>query len=33
VQSALTLCDPAVFGDDLARQVHVEGTAQMVGRY
>src|SRR5229473_1707235 len=31
VQSALTLCDPAVFGDDLARQVHVEGTAQMVG--
>jgi heat-inducible transcriptional repressor len=30
VQSALTLCDPAVFGDDLARQVHVEGTAQMV---
>jgi heat-inducible transcriptional repressor len=31
VQSALTLCDPAVFGDDLAREVHVEGTAQMVG--
>ena len=31
VQSALTLCGPAVFGDDLARQVHVEGTAQMVG--
>jgi heat-inducible transcriptional repressor len=31
VQSALTLCDPVVFGDDLARQVHVEGTAQMVG--
>jgi heat-inducible transcriptional repressor len=30
VQSALALCDPAVFGDDLARQVHVEGTAQMV---
>jgi len=28
VQSALTLCDPAVFGDDLARQVHVEGTAK-----
>src|SRR5712672_1716731 len=24
VQSALTLCDPAVFGEDLARQVHVE---------
>jgi heat-inducible transcriptional repressor len=31
VQSALTLCGPAVFGDDLARQIHVEGTAQMVG--
>lgn len=31
VQSALTLCDPAVLGDDLARQVHVEGAAQMVG--
>src|ERR1700732_3813498 len=31
VPSALTLCAPAVFGDDLARQVHVEGTAQMVG--
>jgi heat-inducible transcriptional repressor len=31
VQSALTLCDPSVFGDDLARQVYVEGTAQMVG--
>src|SRR6202030_2670054 len=31
VQSALTLCDPAVFGEDLARQVHVEGTAQMIG--
>src|ERR1700724_1650552 len=31
VQSALTLCDPSVFGDDLSRQVHVEGTAQMVG--
>src|SRR5260221_5811544 len=31
VQSALTLCDPAVFGDDLSREVHVEGTAQMVG--
>lgn len=31
VQSALTLCDPAVFGEDLASQVHVEGTAQMVG--
>ena len=31
VQSALTLCDPAILGDDLARQVHVEGAAQMVG--
>jgi heat-inducible transcriptional repressor len=31
VQSALTLCDPAVFGDDLASQIHVEGAAQMVG--
>src|SRR5260370_33295532 len=31
VQSALTLCDPAVFGDDLSREGHVEGTAQMVG--
>jgi heat-inducible transcriptional repressor len=31
VQSALTLCDPAVLGDDSARQVHVEGAAQMVG--
>jgi heat-inducible transcriptional repressor len=31
VQSALTLCDPAVLGDDVARQVHVEGTAQIVG--
>jgi heat-inducible transcriptional repressor len=31
VQSALTLCDPAVLSDDVARQVHVEGTAQIVG--
>ncbi|HEY2460497.1 MAG TPA: heat-inducible transcriptional repressor HrcA [Candidatus Acidoferrum sp.] len=31
VQSALTLCDPAVLGEDSARRVHVEGTAQMVG--
>ncbi|GAC1662154.1 MAG: heat-inducible transcriptional repressor HrcA [Candidatus Acidiferrum sp.] len=31
VQSALTLCDPAVLGDASATQVHVEGTAQMVG--
>src|SRR4051812_23414170 len=30
-QNALTLCDPAVLGDDLARQIHVEGAAQMVG--
>jgi heat-inducible transcriptional repressor len=30
-QNALTLCDPDVLGDDLARQVHVEGAAQMVG--
>src|ERR1700682_10079 len=31
VQSALTLCDPAVLGDEAARQVHIEGTAQMIG--
>ena len=31
VQSALVLCDPAVFGEDVSRQVYVEGTAQMVG--
>jgi heat-inducible transcriptional repressor len=31
VQSALTLCDPSVFGDDLSRQVYVEGTAQIIG--
>jgi heat-inducible transcriptional repressor len=32
VQSALTLCDPAVLGEDTAsQQVHVEGTAQMIG--
>jgi heat-inducible transcriptional repressor len=31
VQSALALCDPAILGDDSARQVHVEGAAQMVG--
>jgi heat-inducible transcriptional repressor len=30
-QNALTLCDPAVLGEDLSRQVHVEGAAQMVG--
>src|SRR5271156_1314839 len=31
VQSALTLCDPAILGEDTASQVHVEGAAQMVG--
>ncbi len=31
VQSALTLCDPAVLGEDNALRVHVEGTAQMIG--
>jgi heat-inducible transcriptional repressor len=31
VQSALALCDPVLLGDDRARQVHVEGAAQMVG--
>jgi heat-inducible transcriptional repressor len=31
VQSALTLCDPSVLGDNAASQVHVEGTAQMIG--
>src|SRR6202035_690626 len=31
VQSALALCDPVVLGDDRARQVYVEGAAQMVG--
>jgi heat-inducible transcriptional repressor len=31
VQSALALCDPAILGDDSARQVYVEGAAQMVG--
>src|SRR5436309_1847179 len=30
-QSALTLCDPAVLGDEAATQVHVEGTAQIIG--
>ncbi|HKT48378.1 MAG TPA: heat-inducible transcriptional repressor HrcA [Candidatus Acidoferrales bacterium] len=30
VGSALTLCDPAVLGEETAREVHVEGTAQMV---
>jgi heat-inducible transcriptional repressor len=32
VQSALTLCDPDVLGaDNASQQVHVEGTAQMIG--
>jgi heat-inducible transcriptional repressor len=31
VQSALTLCDPAVLGDESASQIHVEGTSQIVG--
>jgi heat-inducible transcriptional repressor len=30
-QNALTLCDPAILGEDTASRVHVEGTAQMVG--
>ena len=30
-QSALTLCDPALLGDESTLQVHVEGAAQMVG--
>jgi heat-inducible transcriptional repressor len=30
-QSALTLCDPVILGEDAARQVYVEGAAQMVG--
>jgi len=30
-QSALTLCDPAVLGDESALSVHVEGTAQIIG--
>jgi heat-inducible transcriptional repressor len=31
VQSALTLCDPAVLGEGATSRVHVEGTAQMIG--
>jgi heat-inducible transcriptional repressor len=31
VQSALTLCDPAVLGEEESRQLHVEGTAQIAG--
>jgi len=30
-RDALALCDPGVLGDESATQVHVEGTAQMVG--
>ena len=30
-ESALTLCDPAVLGDDNKLHVHVEGAAQIVG--
>jgi heat-inducible transcriptional repressor len=31
VQSALSLCDPAVLGDESTLHVHVEGTPQIVG--
>jgi heat-inducible transcriptional repressor len=31
LQSALTLCDPAVLGDESVLHVHVEGAAQIVG--
>jgi heat-inducible transcriptional repressor len=31
VRGALVLCDPAVLGEDGAPQLHVEGTAQIVG--
>jgi heat-inducible transcriptional repressor len=31
ISGALTLCDPAVLGDESALHVHVEGTAQIVG--
>src|SRR5208282_464228 len=31
VRNALTLCDPAVLGESSEQQVHVEGTAQIVG--
>ncbi len=30
-RSALTLCDPAILGESPTQQVHVEGTAQIVG--
>src|SRR5689334_15379101 len=31
IQSALTLCDPATLEEGPARQIYVEGTAQIVG--
>jgi heat-inducible transcriptional repressor len=31
VQSALSLCDPAVLGDESTLHVHVEGTPQIIG--
>src|SRR5580765_8904192 len=31
IRGALVLCDPAVLSDDNATQLHVEGTAQIVG--
>jgi heat-inducible transcriptional repressor len=31
LRSALALCDPALLGDQAAPQLHVEGTAQIVG--
>ena len=31
LRSALALCDPAVLGDENAPQLHVEGTAQIIG--
>jgi heat-inducible transcriptional repressor len=31
VRSALDLCDPAVLGEEGSRELHVEGTAQIVG--
>jgi heat-inducible transcriptional repressor len=31
LRSALALCDPALLGDENAPQLHVEGTAQIVG--
>lgn len=30
-QSALKFCDPSVLGEDTAAQVHLQGTAQMIG--